>query len=91
MDLSVEDFRARFPEFNSADVPLVGIKLAEAHRMFDRELFGDLYIDAVAYKTAELLAMSPYGKHARLSEKTAETTYAVVVRDICSKVPARFL
>ncbi len=90
-ELTVAEFIEKFPEFDTADVPLVQGKLAEAHRAFDEDLFGNLYLDAVGYKCAELLAFSPYGKNTRLSEKSAETTYSLALADICAKVPARFL
>ncbi len=90
-ELSLAEFAERFPEFESAGENLVASKLAEAHRSFDEELFGNLYLDAVGYKCAELLSFSSYGKNTRLSEKGTETTYRVALEDICSKVPARFL
>jgi hypothetical protein len=85
--LTTEEFLDRFPEFQTGS-PIVGLKLAEAHRMFDEALFGDLYLDAVGYKAAELLAFSPYGKNSRLSDKTTETTYRKALEDILSRIPA---
>ena len=90
-ELTSDEFLERFPEFVTAGEPLTSMKLAEAHRSFDAELFGNLYLDAVGYKAAELLALSPYGTNQRLKESSTQTTYAVALADICSRVPSRFL
>ena len=87
--LTLEVFLQEFPEFDTADAALVIIKLAQAHRSFDEVLLGASFLDAVGYKTAELLALSPYGKSSRLSDKTAETTYRIALEDILGRVPSR--
>lgn len=69
--LSLSAFRARFPEFRSAEDSLVLSHLDQAHRMFDEQLYGRNYLDAVGYMTAEMLSLSPFGTNARGEGETS--------------------
>lgn len=86
-ELTLEAFRDGFPEFKNAADSLVQTKLDEAHRHFEREVFGGRYLDAVGYLTAHKLALSPLGTNARLNKTSDETTYSVQLRDIVALVP----
>jgi hypothetical protein len=56
--LSVSDFRERFPEFDSVADARVQLVLDQAERRVGPERFGDLWLDAIGYFTAHLLAKS---------------------------------
>lgn len=88
--LSIVAFRQEFPEFVDAGDGLVAAKLAEAHRSFDTDLFGDRYLDAVKYKTAHLIASSPFGRSLRLNRGDGgegDTIYAASLMAVTKVIP----
>lgn len=87
----IGDFRAQFPEFDEASDALVQQKLGQAQRSFDAELFGEKYQDAVMYKTADLLASSPFSRTMRLDKGQGPTVYAAALEGIVRSVPASAL
>ena len=68
-------FRVRFPEFADLADSLVTAKIGEAQRRCDAGLWGSKYQDGVFYLAAHLLAISPFGQDARLSQANNETVY----------------
>ena len=82
MTVSRADFLARFPEFEPASPSMVEAALGEAVRNVDSEIFADKTDDAVKWKAAHLLAISPFGQQARLISKTGETTYGKYFREL---------
>jgi hypothetical protein len=78
MALNLATFRARFPEFADADDALVQEKLDEAARRTPAGEWTTVENDAHAYLAAHLLALSPFGRDARLSEKDGSSTYGTV-------------
>lgn len=77
MSVKRADFLARFPEFEPASKAMIEAALDEAVRNVDVEIFGSKTDDAVRWKTAHLLAVSPFGQQARLMSKDGSTTYEV--------------
>lgn len=79
MTVTVDQIKAEFPEFVNTDSALIGFRLADAERMVDRAVFGDLTDDAIKYLTGHLIALAPHGEPARLVESQepggATTTY----------------
>lgn len=78
MAVSVSSFLEAFPEFSGerAATDLIQAKIAEASRSVDSRRWGARTDDGVAYLAAHLLAMSPWGQKARLSDgNTGTTTY----------------
>jgi hypothetical protein len=67
-------FIESFPEFAKAPVALLNAKLAEASRQVDQATWGDKAIDGHGYLTAHLLALSPFGNTAKLTQDSS-TTY----------------
>lgn len=63
-------FLASYPEFNGTPVALINVKLAEAARRTNADIFQttDLANDAVMLRAAVLLLASPHG-HKLRSEK----------------------
>ena len=73
--LSRAAWRLRFPEFDSASDTLVDGFLAQAWRRIDEEVWGEKADDGHGLLTAHLLALSPHGQMARLTQKdVAKTT-----------------
>lgn len=75
MTVERRDFLARFPEFEPASKSMIEAALDEAERNVDAELFADKTDDAIRWKAAHLLAISPFGQQARLIAKDGSTTY----------------
>lgn len=75
--LSRAAFRVGFPEFSTADDALVDAKLADAHAMVHADAFKTdaRHTAALGLKTADLLALSPFGQTARMQSKDGTTTY----------------
>lgn len=85
--LTLAEFKAGFPELESAGDSLILAKLGEAHRSIRPEEFGDQYPDAVGYTAAILIATSPYGANTRLADE-ATTTYQKALERIVQTIPA---
>jgi len=68
-------FRIAFPELNTAPDVLVTYFLGVAEGAISADVFGDRFDEAQGYLTAHLLALSPYGKNARLQSEKGTTTY----------------
>lgn len=75
MSVNVETFRARFPEFEKATDTMVVAALAEAARGCDPGIFGNRFADGVCLKAADQLAISPWGRMARMVSKEGTSTY----------------
>lgn len=70
------DFVTAFPELAPAGNTLIGSKLATALTQVDYSVYGDASGDqAVLYLAAHLIALSPYGRAARLVNKDGSTSY----------------
>ncbi len=74
MAVTEDDFIARFPEFEEAGVT-ISVVLDEAVRRTDGDIFGNKTDDAVMYRAAHLLAISPFGQNARMVAKDGTTIY----------------
>lgn len=75
MPVSPEQLRSVFPEFKRASEAMVLEMIAQAERSVDTGVFGDRTDDAVLWKAAHLLALSPFGRAAKLIEQDGGTTY----------------
>lgn len=69
MTVNVRNFKAAYPEFNSAADASVQSKIAQATLRVNADVFGDLADQAVMLLTAHLLCISPSGEQARLKMK----------------------
>ena len=67
-------FKAAFPEFNGAPDPLVSAKIADAAGRTG-DVWGDLWLQGVMYRTADLLAKSPFGRGMRLVLDSGKSVY----------------
>ena len=83
-------FLARFPEFEPASPAMVEASLKEAIRNVDSTVFGTKTDDAVSWKCAHLLAISPFGQQARLISKDGETTYGKYFLELARSVTPGF-
>ncbi len=75
MSVDVAGFKTRFPEFANTDTGLIQSCLDEAGRQCDAAVFSTRLDDAVRYKAAHLLAVSPMGQDARLVRKDGGSIY----------------
>ena len=79
MAVTRASIRVQFPEFVSASDALIDAKIAEAVIRCDPGTYGTLYIDlAVSYLTAHLLALSPFGRTAKLVSSDGSTEYGKI-------------
>ena len=76
--LTVAQFRERFPEFLETDTSHVQAKLDEAWRRTPASVWGDTAQDAHGYLAAHLLALSPFGRDARMINEDGTTMYGKV-------------
>lgn len=75
MAVERRDFLSRFPEFEPASKAMIETALDEAERNVDAEVFAGKTDDAIRWKAAHLLAISPFGQQARMISKDGSTTY----------------
>lgn len=86
MAIVAAQIKAAFPEFDldatsadsgAAQNALITLKIAEAELQVDRTIFKDAATAdlAVKYKTAQLLASTPFGITAKLASKDGTTVY----------------
>ena len=75
MTVARADFLARFPEFEPASKTMIEAAIDEAKRNVDSGVWREKTDDGVRWKTAHLLAISPFGQQARLVSKDGSTTY----------------
>lgn len=78
--LTLEEFIERFPDFEAtlatpAGETLVQKKLDEAWRRTPTAAWGEKAQDAQGYLAAHLLAISGFGRDARVISKDGSTTY----------------
>lgn len=69
MPLTVQQFRARFPEFSRTPEDLVAAKLAEATRFVASAAWRGRADDGIGNYAAHLIASNPYGESARLKKR----------------------
>jgi hypothetical protein len=81
--VTLSSFRVAFPEFEGASDSLVQAKLDEAVLALDARVFGARFDEAVRYRAAHTLALSPFGQNARLVAKDGSTTYGTHLEDVC--------
>ena len=77
MAVDRRSFLARFPEFEPAPRAMIEEALDEGARNVDAQVWGSKTNDGIRWKTAHLLAISPFGQQARLVSKDGSTTYGV--------------
>lgn len=94
MAVTAAAFVSRFPEFtdtNDVAPGAIEAALSTAATFVSSTRWGSRYEDAVMYKAAHLLAMSPMGENARLEKGSEKTTYGVVFDSMLRALPVRFL
>jgi hypothetical protein len=90
MAVTLESFVERFPEFEKASASQVEAVLAEARLQIDSEVWGDKTDLGVNYLTAHLLALSPFGRNARLAKNDRESTYGTHYHNLQLQVHSGF-
>lgn len=76
MAVTPTSLRTAFPEFVSASDAIVGAKIAEATLRVDIGIYDANKVDLVtSYLAAHLLALSPFGRTAKLVSDDGSTEY----------------
>lgn len=88
MTLDAATFKLFLPEFRSTGDSHITLHLAEAAKGVDAELFGETYEQAVFYRTAHMLALSPQGQAAKMSAKDGSTSYEKHYARLCRECGA---
>lgn len=73
MAVNVASFLVAYPEFLKAGEPMIGAQLALVELEVS-DSFGDQRDQAVMLRLADTLALSPFGRNARLVAPTAATS-----------------
>lgn len=86
--VTLESFRVFFPEFVDATDELIEAHLADAIAITKPDVFpGELCDIVTKWRTADSLASSPWGRHARLVGDTSKTVYAQKVEEYIKMAP----
>lgn len=88
MALSRTDFRARFPEFATAADAIIDACLAEALLQTPSDVWGTKADAAQGLLTAHLLAISPFGRTAKLVSSKGDSTYGQRRREMTRALAA---
>jgi len=75
VSVTVEQFKAEYPEFENAEDTVVQAKLDMASRQINATCYGGKTDDGVKLRTAKILARSPLGEQARLRADSGATIY----------------
>jgi hypothetical protein len=73
--MNLSTFRTKHPEFEKASDSLIQATLDSAEDMLDADIFGNQFDSAHEYLTAHLLALSPFGRNAKLTSKDGRSVY----------------
>jgi hypothetical protein len=74
MELTLEQFRLAFPEFEAMPDEQVQLRLDWAHRQCNASVWGDFRADGVGWLTAHFCAMGPGGRDMRLEQKVLKSS-----------------
>ena len=80
--MNKEDFLTDYPEFEPADAEFPGMierHLAKAAQA-TRAAWGDKLDQVVALTAAQSLAVTPFGRNAKLSSSQGKSTYGVLLK-----------
>lgn len=83
--MNLAGFRARFPEARTADDDLVNAVLAAAATELNSDEIGAPYDEAHGLLAAHKLALSPFGRMARMLNDEGESTYQVEFHAVMSR------
>jgi hypothetical protein len=75
MAFALATFRLRFPEFRTASDAMIQSFADAADKDIAADVYGDKADEARLYLTAHKLAISPFGRNARLVNEDGTTTY----------------
>ena len=75
MAVTVEIFLESFPEFKTAKIEKIKATIADAVLQVDAAVWEKKTDLGVKYTAAHLLALSPFGRQAKMVSKEGKTTY----------------
>lgn len=88
MAVTSTSFKDHFPEFNDATDDLVNLHLADAVLRVPASIWGTLTDHGVKYLAAHTLALSPWGRHARLVNDSGGTVYGTHLEALKKTLPS---
>ncbi len=96
MSIDAATFVSERPEFKEAyeesgSTAVITSALRDAAMFVDSAVWGDRYQGALFVKTAELLAMTPFGENARLKGAPDSSGYAVIFNQMLLALPMRVM
>lgn len=83
--MNLAAFQARFPEFRTADPAMVQVVLDEAATELNAAEIGAAFDAAHGQLAAHKLAISPFGRAARMLNEKGESTYQAHFADIMAR------
>lgn len=89
--MTLDEFRAWHPEFRSAADSLVQCHLDEATLEVAADVFGAFTDKAIRLKAAHSIAMTPFGRSARLAADDGTTTYLTEYKTLSGAVSVRMM
>ncbi len=84
--MTVDDFRAWHLEFRAASDDLIELHLEQATLEVASDVFGTFTEKAIRLKAAHSLAMTPFGRSARLVADDGTTVYSTELKAISRTV-----
>lgn len=91
MTVGADDFRARFGEFSTVSRSEIAASLAAAAGDMNADVYGSRFDEAQSWLAAHKLAISPFGRSARLSADDGITTYWREFKRIQRECAPKFL
>lgn len=79
--MTASEFKSRHPEFEATPDALVDLELANQEGHVS-DTWGDQRDQFLALQTARALALSPFGRNARMVNKDGSTSYDVVIYEM---------
>jgi hypothetical protein len=86
MAATVDEFRKRFPEFAGVDDVLIATHMGDAALSVSAGVWGVKQDVGIYYLTAHRLALSPFGRAAKLVGEDGKTTYGAHLEELKRQV-----
>jgi hypothetical protein len=80
--MTLANFRTRYPEFRTASDAFVQAYLDDAAKMVSTYALGDAYDVGHGLACAHLIAISPAGKNARMTNDDGSTQYGNTLKNL---------
>ncbi len=89
--MTVDEFRAWHSEFRAASDDLIQLHLDEATLEVAADIFGTKTEKAIRLRAAHSMAMTPFGRSARLVQDDGTTIYWTQFKELSDQVAVRMI